>query len=94
MGEPRRWKRAVEVGWFEGRSPITVRPEIEVGITWEAEAKHFNQAALGKTPEEAVKNLIKALNERGISGRGHSDTKKLTRLAGEASRVGEVLADA
>jgi hypothetical protein len=73
-------KRAVEVGWFEGRSPITVRPEIEVGSAWEATAEHFNQAALGATPEEAVDNLIRALHGRGISGRGYSDTAKCHRL--------------
>jgi hypothetical protein len=80
-------KRAVEVGWFEGRSPITVRREIEVGIMWEAIAKHFGQAALGKTPHEAVKNLIEALNERGIVGHGHSDTDKLTSLEREAASL-------
>lgn len=69
--------RAVEVGWFEGRSPITVRREPEVGIMWQAEAEHFGQAALGKTPDEACRNLLKALSGRGIPGRGYFDEKKL-----------------
>jgi hypothetical protein len=75
-------KRAVEVGWFEGRSAISVRREIECGLVWEAIAEHFGQAALGKTPHEAVKNLLMALNDRGIPGRGYTDTKKLTSLEG------------
>ncbi len=74
-------KRDTEVGWFEGRSPILVRPEREVGIAWEAEAKHFNRAALGATPEDAVRNLLGALNAAGIAGRGYSDSGKLRRLS-------------
>jgi hypothetical protein len=70
----------IEVGWFEGRCPIIVRREPEVGLMWQAEGEHFGQGALGRTPEEAVKNLIVALNGRGIEGKGHSDTAKLRQL--------------
>ncbi len=78
--EPTHSKRATEVGWFEGRSPIFVRREPEVGQAWLAEAPHFNQGALGRTPLEAVNNLFVALNERGIGGHGHTDTAKVERL--------------
>lgn len=72
--------KKTEVGWFEGRSPITVEREPEVAIMWMATAEHFNQAALGRTADEAVRNLVGVLNERGISGRGHSDSVKLATL--------------
>lgn len=70
-----------EVGHFNSRASIVVYREPEVGIAWEAEAVGMGQAALGDTPREAVHNLIRALNERGISGDGHVDDEALDALS-------------
>lgn len=72
--------REVEVGWFEARLPIVVRREIEDGQAWEAEAVAVNQVALGDSPHAAVRDLLGAINDLGISGRGQCDSKLLASL--------------
>lgn len=42
--------------------PITVEREPEVGIAWIASVVDLGRSALGKTPREAVENLVGALD--------------------------------
>lgn len=74
-------RKVTEVGTITMKSPITVAREIEVGQAWEATSEAHNHAALGGTPKEAVKNLLSALNKRGLSFQAHADEKKMARLA-------------
>lgn len=70
-----------EVGRFTATIPIVVRREIEVGTMWEAEAVGLNLAALGRTPDEAVRGLFESISEHRIGGYGNSDDKLLAKLA-------------
>ncbi len=61
-------------GHYETRHEIIVYREPEVGIVWEAEAKGTNLCAMGDTPGDAARNLIRALSERG-PGQGTYDSR-------------------
>lgn len=62
---------ATEIGYFEPiRLAITCEREPEVGISWMACCKELSLCALGATPREAGRNLMRAINEAGIGGSG------------------------
>jgi hypothetical protein len=77
--------KRIIVGHFETRSEIVVEREPEVGLTWIASARDFNQGAIGETPREAVVNLIDALSRRGIGGSGVADWSALDGLGAEGT---------
>lgn len=74
MNRPSRSDDVV-VGHFNARHEIVVYREPDTGIKWEAEAKGMSLAALGDTPDDAVRNLMRAINERGIPGSDQTDLR-------------------
>lgn len=60
--------------------PVTVRREPEVGIAWEASCDDLHMAAMGRSPGEAVANLGKALERRGLVAVVNVDRKAINAI--------------
>lgn len=64
--------RSRTIGYFEPLPlHLTVEREPDSGIAWMACCKQLSLCAIGDTPSEAGENLLNAIADRGIAGRGY-----------------------